>query len=62
MFLCVSCTTAGGSVAMLPVPPVHPALEKPELMYENDRIKLADFYRRYEVYLKKLHAYKKTFR
>ncbi len=47
---------------MLPVPPVHPALEKPELMYENDRIKLADFYRRYEVYLKKLHAYKKTFR
>ncbi len=59
--LLISCATHNASVAVLPDPPIHPALENPELMSEADRIKLADFYRRYEVFLKKYKAYKEVF-
>lgn len=56
-----SCATHNASVAILPVPPVHPALEEPNLMSDTDRRNLAEFYRRYELYLQKLKAYKKAF-
>ena len=59
--LLMACSTLATPVSMLPTPPEHPALEKPELMTEVDRARLADFYRRYEVYLKKLQAWKKVF-
>ncbi len=56
-----ACSTHHASIAMLPEPPMHPALENPELLSQKDRAHLADFYRRYEVFLKKYKAYKKTF-
>lgn len=61
LVLLMGCGTHNASIAMLPDPPVHPALENPELMSESDRVKLAHFYRQYEVFLKKYRAYKKTF-
>ncbi len=49
-------------IAVMPEPPEHPALKRPELMDPQDKARLADFYRSYEVYLKKLKAWKKAFK
>lgn len=56
--LVMGCSTSAGHLAVLPEAPVHPALENPELMSERDRTRLADFYRRYEIFLKKYKIYK----
>lgn len=53
--LVMGCST---SAFTPPEAPMHPALENPELMSEKDRTRLADFYRRYEIFLKKYKIYK----
>lgn len=61
-FLCFGCAAMQSpAIAMMPQAPTHPALSHPELMSEDDRAKLAEFYRKYEIYLKKLEAWKKAF-
>lgn len=59
--LLLGCATHNVAINMLPSPPDHPALKEPERLSQEDRTRLADFYRRYELYIKKLDAYKKAF-
>lgn len=60
-FLCSACATLNPEIALMPQAPEHPALSYPEMMHKDDRSRLAEFYRRYELYLKKLSAWKKSF-
>lgn len=43
LIMLMSCASHHASVAVLPEPPIHPALEQPDLMSEEDRTRLADF-------------------
>lgn len=62
LLLCGCATRVASPMwASLPQPPEHPALQQPELLSDHDRARLAQFYRRYQIYLLKLHAWKKAF-